>query len=322
MSQEYDQFRELLKNGRFLEASRLAEFQYHQGNPNNPFWLTRQAAALSRAGEYQPALDVANKAILLKPTNPYAILAMAEALHGLNRIKEALSYYEGIETDPKLSSYARKGILDCLAVLKDWDQILQRIGLWELPADVGYRWKIKALEGQHRLQEAIAVCRDWLDISPDNAQGLWALTELEIKRDGLESVLSRMGKIAKIPSRPPIYKEIYASLCRRAGKPALAVKQYEKLARMEANPKIHRKQAFALAKSSREQEAIPMMEELLRLDPKDFYIHTAYIPACGRAGQLNRALRFYEELLASYPEEKPLYGRIRKVEKLLQRNNK
>jgi tetratricopeptide (TPR) repeat protein len=127
-----------------------------------------------------------------------------------------------------------------------------------------------------------------------------------------------MGKLAKIPSRPPVYKEIYASLCRRAGKPELALKQYTELGRSGSDPKIYRKQAFALAKSGKELEAIPIMEELLKLNPKDFYIHNAYIPACKRVQQLAKALAFYEKLLEANPEEKPLFGWIKKLKKLME----
>ena len=109
-----------------------------------------------------------------------------------------------------------------------------------------------------------------------------------------------MGKLAKIPSRSPVYKEIYASLCRRAGKPELALKQYTELSRSGSDHRIHRQQAFALAKSGKELEAIPIMEELLKLDPRDFYIHSAYIPACKRARQLTGALAFYQKLLESF----------------------
>ena len=317
MSQEYDQYRNLLKQGQFLEAARFAEYQYRQGNPNSPFWLTRQAAALSRQGDYTRAFKIANQALSLQPTNPYAILAVAEALYGLKRIKEAVAYFKEISEEKKLSPFARKGILDCLAVEKDWHQMLHLLAQWEMPPDAAYRWKVKALEGLNRRDEAAATCREWLKISPDNPQALWTLTELEIQQEGIQPVLLRLGRLAKIPSRSSIYKEIYASICRRAGKPELALEQYAKLTRAEANSNIYRKQAFLLAKSGKELEAIPLMEELLKLNPRDFFVHKAFIPACGRVGQLERALAFYEELVASNLEEKPLFGRIRRIKGLL-----
>jgi tetratricopeptide (TPR) repeat protein len=163
------------------------------------------------------------------------------------------------------------------------------------------------------MDAAIDICHQWLRDNPDNPQALWALTELEIRRDGFDAVLTRMGRLARIPSRPAVYKEIYASLCKRAGKPELALKQYEKIAHTATDPNIHRKKAFALAKSGREPEAIALMEELLRLNPKDFYVHSAYIPACRRVKQLDRAVEFYQRLLESHPTEKSIYGRLKKL---------
>jgi len=249
------------------------------------------------------------------------VLAAAEALYGLSRIEDALIHFEAIAADRKLSSFARKGILECTAAKKDWNRILHLLAQWEIPPDFEFDWKVKALAGLNRLEEAISVCRARLKACPDDSRGLWALTDLEIRKEGIQPVLARMGRLAKIPSRPSIYKEIYASLCRRSGKPDAALEQYAKLAREEASPKIHRRQAFVLAKSGRELEAIPLMEELLKIDPFDFYLHRSYLPACQRAGKLDRARTFYEQLLAANPEEKSLFGKIRKVQSLIRKQS-
>jgi tetratricopeptide (TPR) repeat protein len=319
MSKAYNQYKELFNQRLFGEAARFAEQAHMEGNPENPFWLTRQAAALTRAGEYDHALAVSARAVALAPANPYAVLCMAEALSGLRRFKEAIEYYESIATgaDDKVAGIARKGMLECLAELKSWDRILEQIGIWDMPPDRVYRWRAKVLEGQHRTSEAIDVCHQWLKDIPDHPPALWALTELEIQRDGLDAVLARMGRLARIPSRPTVYKEIYASLCKRAGKPELALEQYEKMVHATSNTNIHRKQAFALAKSGRELEAIALMEELLRLNPNDYYVHNAYVPACRRAKQLDRAMEFYQRLLESYPEQKSIYGRLKKIKKAI-----
>jgi len=300
-----------------MEAAGFAEQKYFEGNKSNPFWLTRQAAALTRANEYQRALDIAEKALLLQPSNPYSILAVADALFGLRRFEDAFRYYESVIKDPKVSFSAQKGLLSCLSEKKQWDRILKYLSQWEMPVGTKFQWKVKALAGQKRLDEAIETCLLWLKKDPDLPKGLWALTDLEIRRDGLEPVLQKMGRLAKIDSRPSIYKEIYASLCKKAGKPELALKQYEKLAQSGSDINILRKQAFALKKAGEMFNAIPMMEELLKLNPRDYHVHTAYVSACKQTGQLQRVLTFYNSLLASNPEEKTLYGRIRKIKNML-----
>ncbi len=316
-SPEYNEYRALFNKGRHIEAAHFAEQKYFEGNKNNPFWLTRQAAALTQAREYKKAFEVAEQALSLKSSNQHSILAVADALCGLHRLDEALRYYEEIIGDPKITFSAQKGILFCFSELKEWDRVLHLLNRWEMQQSTKYQWKVKALAGLGRLDEAIEVCRKWLEINPDLSQGVWALTNLEIQRDGLESVLKRMGRLAKISSRPPIYKEIYASLCKKAGKPELALKQYEKLTRTGSDIWLQRQQAFALKKSGKLSEAIPMMEELLKLDPKDYFIHTSYVSACKKSGQLERVLKFYEELVELNPEETTLYGRIKKIKNIL-----
>ena len=137
MSKAYDQYRELLSHRQFGEAARFAEQMHVEGNPANPFWLTRQAAALTRAGEFDHALTVSEQALAIAPANPYAVLCMAEALSGLRRYKEALDYYEPIaaEANHKVATVARNGMLACLAELRSWNRILEQIGIWQMPPE-------------------------------------------------------------------------------------------------------------------------------------------------------------------------------------------
>jgi len=84
MSQEYNEYRSLLKKGSFIEASRFAELQHLKSDINNPFWPTRQAAALTRAKKFNQALEIAKQALSLDPSNPYSVLAVAEASAGFS----------------------------------------------------------------------------------------------------------------------------------------------------------------------------------------------------------------------------------------------
>jgi tetratricopeptide (TPR) repeat protein len=316
-SPSYEKFRQMMDNGRFEDAADFAENQYMADNPNNPFWLTRRAAALSRLRRYSEAVVAAKDAYELDPRNPYCMVEMAVALRGLNRIEEAIPYFQAAANEKKLFAYAGKQLLYCLSVLEKWDQIEEYLDLWDFPPDIQFKWEAKVLENKGKPDEAISVCRKWLGAMPDNPQALWALTELEIKLEGMDTVLSRMEMLARIPSRPQIYREIYASLCRRAGKSDAALEQYEALCRSGSDPRILRRQAFALAKSGQEAEAIPLLEELLRSDPEDLYLDRSYTAACNRIKQLDRALGFYENLITEHPHAKTLYGRIRKLKNRL-----
>ncbi len=319
MSAEYDEFRKLLQRKQFRDAALLAERQVLQSPPSDAFWLTQQAVALLRAEDYEPALKLARKALEAEPSNPYAVVTAADALLGLQKHEEALAGYVECLASPRLAARARKGILDSLSHLKRWDEVLARLAQWALPAEESVAWKVKALAGLKRTDEAIAECRTWLANRPHHPPALWALTELEVERDGLEPVLERMEKTVRIPSLPPVYREIYASLCRRAGRPEAALKEYEKLEAQGAGPRATRQQAFLLAKTGKEREAIPLLEELLRADPRDMYLHSSYEAACRRVGEAERAINFYQALLGQHPEAKGLYGRIKALQRALER---
>lgn len=318
VSEEYKRYLDLYNTSRFSEAANLAEQQAVATDDKNVFWLTQQAKALLKAGEHARAYEIGLRAVRVAPANQYALCVRADAALKQGMFKQAEDDYRELFQHPKLAARARWGILASLALSGgQWTKILGLVSEWNLPPREALPWKVRACTGLNRADDAIDACREWLRICPHNPKALWQLTELEIKRDGLETVLSAMARTAKIPSLPPVYSEIYASLSRRAGKTDTALGQYEKLSRAGNDPRILRKQAFVLAKSGREAEALPLMEELLRINPRDLYLHSAYSAASRRIHELERALTFYEELHGLFPEEKTLYGRIKTIQKAL-----
>lgn len=318
MSEAYAEFQHLLKQKKYREAALHAEREHLKGSPQNAFWLTRQAAALIRASDHEQALEVARRALSLEPGNPYAVIAAADALLSLQKTEEALRHYLEVLSDTRLSHRSRWGVMECLCRLKRWEEVLSRLGQWAAPEAESLPWRVKALAGLKRSEEAIEQCRRWLELAPDHPPALWALTELEVQRDGLEEVLGRLGRLVRIPSISRAYREIYASLCRRAGRPEAALKEYEKLGAEGAQPKVQRQEAFTLAKAGREREALPLLEELLRANPTDRYLHASYEAACRRIGEVERGINFYNALLGLHPQVKSLYGHIRRLQRKLE----
>ncbi len=74
-----------------------------------------------------------------------------------------------------------------------------------------------------------------------------------------------------------------------------------------------------MAKSGRETEAIPLLEEFLRLEPQDVYLNSSYVGACKRVDEAERGINFYNKLLGLFPQVKSIYGRIRTLQKHLGR---
>ncbi|MBI5369329.1 MAG: hypothetical protein HZA54_20000 [Planctomycetes bacterium] len=309
----YEEFRKLLRARAYAEAAALAERESVRRHDADAFWLTQEAVALTLADRAAEALGFAEKALAVAPVNRYALGARAEARLRLERWAEAAADFEELLRLPQPHSRVREGLLRALAGRADWPRLLERLDAWELPRPARLPWQVRALRGLGRADEALAACREWLALAKDEPPALWALAEIEVEREGLEPVRERYERLARIPSRPPVYREIYASLCRRAGREEEAIKVYAALGATDGNARAHRQQAFALAASGHEPEALPQFEEILRATPRDLYVLSAYEGACRRVDQLERAWKFYSELLALHPEEKGLYGRRRRI---------
>jgi tetratricopeptide (TPR) repeat protein len=317
-SQSYREFSALMKQRAFADAVSLAERQSVAAGDKSEFWLTQLSGALRESGKFREAIDAADKACRIAPGSAWPMLARAEALLKREEYDAAAADFEAAQSDERAALRARKGLLQCLGQAKSWESILSLLAQWELPKGMTHSWRVKALMELGRTDEADAECREWLAECPDDPQALWKSVELQIAREGVEPVLLRMGRLAKIPGKPTVYGEIYASLCTRSGSLEGAAEQYEKLVKRESSPSLLRKQAFALAKSGREDRAVPLMEELLRLSPDDMYINAAYIPACKRLGDMGRAWTFYHELISLHPDRKTIYGRLKRVSKMLE----
>ncbi|MDD2708600.1 MAG: tetratricopeptide repeat protein [Verrucomicrobiae bacterium] len=317
-AENYGRFRDLLRRGEFRGALALAEEECMRRGGNDVFWLNQQALARMRMGCPEKAIRLSEQALALDPRNAYAMVCRADALRELGKTTEAIAGYEEAARFEKTAPRARKGLLECFATGHEWSNILVRLAEWGLPEMEAAPWRIKALGALGRNDEALEVCRKWLQLQPDHPSALWELVRLEIEKEGLAVVRDRYGKLARIPSRPPVYGEIHASLCARSGQVDEAASQYARLERSAASPRLKRKEAFLMARNMREKEAIPIMEELLRIDPRDMYIHSSYQAACGRIGGIPRAVNFYRELLAIHPDERSLHGRIRKLQRKLE----
>lgn len=314
MTEDFNQFKELFKRGNFKEALTLAEESCIK--EASPFWLTQQAKVLNRLNRYAGALECARKAIEREPSNNYAILAAAEAFFGLKKYSEAMDYYKELLRDSRLSKIARKRILDILIAEKKWKEVLAEADREPPGSYEYYHTRIKALAGLNRQDEAIELCNKWLKEKPDYPEALRYLIDLKVKLEGLETVKNHMERMARIPSLPPIYKELYAHLCRQAGDNETASQTLAEVNKSSSDPWIQKKQAFAMAKGN-EKEAIPLLEELLRQEPENVFIHSSYLSAGKRIGYSEKALNFYYTLSKLHPDAKSLWGRIRKLKKQL-----
>jgi tetratricopeptide (TPR) repeat protein len=322
MTNAYREFSALMKRRAFNEAADFASRRLQEAGERSEFWYTQLSSALREEGRYDEALKAADKACALAPKNGWAHVARGDALLKKKDVKGAVQSFEEAIGDSRASSRALKGLLACLARSESWERMLSVLAQYSFPAGETISWRVKALLALGRNGEAQQVCDDLLATEPDNPAALWKKAELQVAAEGVDPVRQRYSRLCRIPGKPAVYSEIHAWLCKQSGDVAGALAQYEKLSQSAADPSVLRRQAFALAKTGQEERAAALMEELLRMSPDDLYLHAAYLPVCTRLDNMERAWRFYHELLALHPQSKGIYGRLKRVRTAMEKKSR
>ena len=150
MTGAYEEYKSLMTRGRFRDAVALARSE--TGAAATPrdraFWLTRESAALSRAGDHEAALGSARRALEADSEDKFAVYAAADALVGLGRHAEAMEHYEESAREPRLETRARRRILECLQAQRRWDEIMARLSASGLSEEDALGFEASAFEDE------------------------------------------------------------------------------------------------------------------------------------------------------------------------------
>lgn len=315
----YDTFRQLMSGRRYREAAFFAARAANATGRDQAFWLHQQSVALLQNNRPAEALLAAERVLQLNPSAHSSIAVKADALLLSGDTEAALTAYREAHAYPAVADKALRGVLDCLIKIGRFDEALAVLSGSSEATEALYPYRVRILEGCGKTKEALAACNSWLAVSSDNRAAQWLLCMLGVKHEGNRQTLTKFEHLAKTAPRQSLYKELFNWLCRTygdSGEPA-TVKEIPDQRSHSAT--IH-KTAFALAKTGKERDAIPLFEEILHTAPTDEYVNNAYIAAARRVAYLDKAHLFYRDLLDIFPEEKSLYGRISKILRDLERN--
>jgi tetratricopeptide (TPR) repeat protein len=89
------QVEELIEEGRWVDARRLIEAMLRD-RPDDHWLLARLATTFYEMGDYEKALDLADRAVEIAPNCPLVLWDRAGALDMLGREREALPIYAGL----------------------------------------------------------------------------------------------------------------------------------------------------------------------------------------------------------------------------------
>ncbi len=276
-----------LRKRRLTEGRILVEEVLSQ-DPQNTRALSILGDILFKRRLFKEALNCYREAIN-KDSRPYLHLQSARALKEMGRFQEALQELQKVlVTDSKnLSFLKERGII--LTRMKRFDQ---------------------ALETFQRARE----------ISPKDSFVQKEILRLRSQVKSEDNILKELKTIITMDSKRDD-AQLYALLgekLKETGQVKEATEAYGKASELEPQNIFFIKQkGFCLYRLKRYEEAIECLSRAFHKDPLDYYVRDTLEKCFESKGDMKGFLYLLEEVSSNHPEEKRLWGIIKRIRKRL-----
>lgn len=290
--------------GDFERALNVTE-ELHAIKPDGSGWALRFSCLLETE-RYEESLLAADRALELKPEEPYFLFMKAVALDLLNSDDEALALTERIIRLKPTYRYALGIRSHVLLKQGRWDEALtayeQTINIEE--SDVqAWTGRGLVLEGLERIEEAMASFEKAIELNPDNPRALLAQTRILGKLGLWDKALVTSDRAVRLDERNPEAWEYRGVVLAQLARVEEALTAFDRALDLNADVGwTWEVRGFALAILNRDAEAVRSFDEAIKLDPKpSTFLARAYsFMALGRWDEgfaaLDNALERYSKV--------------------------
>lgn len=302
------------------EALALLEEILAQTSPSS-LLLNNVGLCRVSLGEVEAAREAYAEALRLEPDNVYSYGYMAEAQRRLGRWKEAAELYEEAMVRSPGDAYCLCQAAQCYQKLGKQERALElvRLALEQSPkAERVLTGAGNVLRAAGCNEEALKCYRQALEVNPESRFALRQVIAMGRQSKGDEHLAKEIESLRRIPTRAknPYLYELLGDIRSAQGEVREAVAEYEAaFERDRSNVYLLKRLAFALAKTEKIDRAYELFKEALMKSPADFYLNQSFLSAAKKLHQEEDAHEFYQRLLRRYPNERRIYGRLRKLAK-------
>lgn len=315
---------DLKRRGRLEEAesilrSELASYTDDEGHLPGPGQAGHKhglavaaslADTLVRRGRLEEAEAMVDSILAQSPMDRRAMVVKGNIRLGQERFGEAAEYLEAA-LRARADQYAVKRL--ALAFYRSDDtEALERLSRTEGRDNAAVFTYLGLLaEKEGSASEGIAYFQKALELDPNNSFAYSRLLGLKAMDRPTEEVTRDLGQIIKIKGADAQLLATRAQKHRRAGNYLEAARDFVQAANLQpANPFFWAQAGFAFIRAEKREEAIPMLEEGLKLSPADNMIGKALVKSYLETGEGERGVGFLEALIASSGQRR-LYGLLK-----------
>lgn len=312
---------EAKRSGNYQKAIALFE-EAIESQGSTPFLLSNLGHSFLLAGNLASARNALEEAIARDPRSSFARTFLAGVAEKEGRVKEQIELLsEAVSIAPN-DALGRVSLAWALVKSKKAKQAVEQAE-W-LIANAGSNPKSlkaasAAFKSAGRLNDAKQALKKLIAACPNDGFAIKQLIEMGDGKD--EGKLKEIDNLLKLPANKENRELLFSRVkfLEAAGDVDGAVSAAcEIAAKFTDDVKIKTALAYLLVRAKRYDKAVPLLGELLALNPKDFYLHNALFRVCKENGRLEDVYSLYTELIRTHPSEKTLFGRRRRVQQMLE----
>jgi tetratricopeptide (TPR) repeat protein len=312
-----DRIRILKESRKYSEAEEVIQHELQQ-NPDQSLLKTTLADLRLRQGHLTEARILIEEVLAHDPQYPEAFSVLGDLFIKQRSPRKALDCYrQAFARDPK--PYLLLKTARAFKEMKLFDDALQELEkvLVAKPKSLPFlKEKAFILNRVKRFEQALETLEKIKEISPDDAFVQKEILRLRSRRRPESQVVKELQAVIGMESKKDD-AQLHGLLAQRlkgAGMVKEAAVEYKRASNLEPNnPYFLKQQGFCHYHQKEYSQAIHCLKEAFQKDPSDYVVRKTLEKSYEAGGDIGAYLTLLEETLLQHPDQKSLFGTIRRI---------
>ncbi|MBU0702040.1 tetratricopeptide repeat protein [bacterium] len=311
-----------LKNNRKLDEALAIFLELIDEQPQDDYLLSNLGHLYFKMNNYENSLIMIERACNIKKQGEFVLKLKADVLMRLGRVDEA----ENILVEMLSRGFnldVIKRLIKCLIEQKRFGDALNQIN--RALQVVEYDRDMEITHGEvlvklDKFDDASDCFKRIISHNPSDEFAYLRLIMIKLEHKSHEEVVEELRGILKIPSRSAnaYLHDLLARAYKETKRYEDALREYQESLRLKPDNLFTRKQlGFCYARMKDYDGVINTLSCCLLNDPDDIYVRNSLFSAYRQTKRLKDMEELIAELIAKYPDNKKLFGIMRKLKKEL-----